>query len=431
MASVLESSAASPPGAPLTTARNEARAVLLGLGRVGSAVADLLARETLPAGPPVRIAGAVVRRERGTGRPFPTCTNPSALLDQSPDVVIEALGGLEPARALVLEALGRRIPVVTANKTLLAVHGDELLAAARRFDVALRYEASVIAGVPFLGTFRNRPLAARADGVIGILNGTSNYILSRVDEGLPAEHALADAQARGYAEPDASKDLNGSDAAEKLAILVRCFANLSLQPGDVPATTIEGIGPHDLARARELGGRLKPVAFARWTDRAVACFVGPAFLPAADPLAGLEGVLNGIRIERAGAAPLHFTGPGAGPEITARTMLDDVVEVLRNRRADPSLEPRSARVRHANDLGAFVTLRAPALPDPVEVADLLAGHNLWVRRWGVPRPEPGGIARSVLLFPCEGPQLESALHALSGAAGCATTACPALEAPHV
>lgn len=430
MATVLQPPAAWPPAAHPDSPRAEARLLLFGLGRIGSAVADSLDRGALPARWRVRVAGALVRRARDVRRPFPTCTDVSTLLNPLPDVVVEALGGLEPARTLVLDALGRRIPVVTANKSLLAVHGDELLAAARRFDVALRYEACVIAGVPFLGTFQNRPLAARVDGVTGILNGTSNYILSRVEEGLAAAEALADAQERGLAEPDAARDLDGGDAAEKLAILIRCFGHLSVRPQDIPTVPIGSAGPDDLSRARQLGGRLKPLAFARWTDRAVSCFVGPAFVPAADPLAALGGVLNGVRLQRAGTAPLHFTGPGAGPEITARTLLDDVVEVLRDGRAGEPIEASSGCVQPPAGVGWFVTLRAPRLADAVDVADLLGGHGIWVRRWGVPRAEPGGVAQSVLLFPCDARQLEGALRAVAAASGCLTSACPALEAAH-
>ena len=413
------------------TRRADARLLLLGLGRVGSAVADILDRERPAALAGARIAAALVRRARHAPHPFPVCTDIDSSWNESPDVVIETLGGLEPARTLVLEALSRGIPVVTANKTLLAVHGSELLDAASRFDTPLRYEAAVMAGVPFLGTFAKRPLASRVDAITGILNGTSNYVLSRVEEGLAAADALSDARQRGFAEPDASKDLDGSDAAEKLAILIRCFAKLSVRPEQIWTVPIDGIGPSALARARDLGGRLKPVAVARWSDDNVSCFVGPGFLPARDPLASLGGVLNGIRIERRGTAPLHFTGPGAGPEVTARTILDDVVEVLRD---DGTREIGGVVPGHVHApaaLGWFVTFQALSLPDVTDVADLLGAHGIWVRRWGAPRVEEGGTAQSVLTFPCNWHALDSALQAVGAASGSTTHACPIVEADHV
>jgi homoserine dehydrogenase len=396
-------------------------------------VADILAREPLAGRNTARITGALVRRVRSSPAQgaFPVCTEPAELLDNAPDVLIEVLGGLEPARTLVLEALARGIPVVTANKSLLAVHGDELFAAASRFETPLRCEAAVLAGVPFLGTFGNRPLATAVDRITGIFNGTSNFVLSRVEDGLAAADALADARRRGFAEPDSSRDLDGSDSADKLAILIRFFARLSVQPADIPRTSISGIGPAELARARELGGRLKPVAFAEWSDNVVTCFTGPAFLPDDDPLAVLRGVLNGMRIERDGSLPLHFTGPGAGPEVTARTILDDVVEVLADRRV-PALggEPR-ARVSTPSARGWYVTLHSGALADPVDIADLLGSYGIWVRRWGAAHWESGGTARSLLTFPCSSNEVERALRAVVAASGCSTRVHPMVEAAHV
>ena len=430
MTTLVDSRPAMQPEAARTRCSSaDARVALLGLGRIGSAVAGLLAREPLAGRSAARITGALVRRVRSSSAygAFPVCTEPAELLDTAPDVLIEVLGGLEPARTLVLEALRRGIPVVTANKSLLAVHGDELFAAARRFETPLRCEAAVLAGVPFLGTFGNRPLASAVDRITGIFNGTSNFVLSRIEDGLAAADALADARRRGFAEPDASKDMDGSDSAEKLAILIRHFARLSVHPADIPRTSVSGIGPAELARARELGGRLKPVAFAEWSDNVVTCFTGPAFLIEDDPLAGLRGVLNGVRLERDGSLPLHFTGPGAGPEVTARTILDDVVEVLADLRV-PALggEPR-ARVSSPSALGWYVTLHSGVLVDPVDVADLLGSYGIWVRRWGAAHRDSGSTARSLLTFPCSLAELESALRAYAAASGCATLAYPIVE----
>jgi homoserine dehydrogenase len=410
--------------------RVQPRIALLGFGRIGTAVADELARQQLPGHGRARITGALVRGLTSATRrnPFPLVTDAADLLEAAPDVVIEVLGGLEPARTLVLQALGRGIPVVTANKALLAAHGDELFAAARRFDTPLRFEAAVLAGVPFLGTFGCRPFAAAVDRITGIFNGTSNFVLSRVDEGLSFADALAEAQHKGFAEPDASQDVAGNDAAQKLAIVIRHFAGLSVRPAVIPRTSISGITPDDLTRARELGGRLKPIAFAEWWDTSVTCFAGPAFLSEDDPLAALRGVLSGIRIERTGSLPLHLTGPGAGPEITARTILDDVVEVLADRRIPAPIAVRAGRVLGPSSTGWFVTLRAAVLADPVDIADLFGAHGVWVRRWGAAHPQQGGAARSLLTFPCPANELEEAMRAIAAASGCATRAYPTVEA---
>ena len=425
-AQLTETAPAAPPGQGV-----EPRIALLGLGRIGTAVAREIERQPLPGRGCAHITGALVRGLRSTTRcrSFPLVTEAARLLDSAPDVVIEVLGGLEPARTLVLEALARRIPVVTANKTLLAAHGDELLAAATRFGTPLRFEAAVLAGVPFLGAFGCRPLAAAAvHRITGIFNGTSNYVLSRVDEGLSFTEALADARHKGFAEPDPSKDIDGNDAAEKLSILIRHFAGLSVRPAAIPRTSINGIGPDDLARSRELGGRLKPIAFAEWRDTEVSCFTGPAFLSEGDPLAALHGVLSGIRLESTGNLPLHFTGPGAGPEVTARTILDDVVEALEDRRTPAPAAARGGRVLGPPSPGWYVTLHAAVLAEAVEIADLFGAHGIWVRRWGAAHPQAGGGVRGLLTFPCAATELDGALRAIAAASGCSARAYPVIEA---
>lgn len=406
------------------------RVALLGLGRIGSAVVARLAREPLPGRGPTRITGALVRRTRAEGRlgsQVPLLTDPAQVFRDAPDVLVEVLGGVEPARTLVLAALRRRVPVVTANKTLLAEHGDELFDAAVQSGTPLRCDAAVLAGVPFLGTFAARPLAARAHGVTGIVNGTSGYILSRIDAGLPFAGALAEARDRGLAEADPSRDLDGLDAADKLAVLVRWFAGLSLRPSEITTVSIRGVVPGDLARARELGGTIRPVALARWREPGcVSAFAGPGFVPAGDVLGSLQGVENGIRLERPGL-PLHVTGPGAGPDITAATIVDDVIEALEDGRV-PDLRGRRAEVERPTGWPWFVTLRGAALPGASGLADLLAAHGLPPRRWGAKRPEAGGDARSLLTFPCDRADLDEALRALS-ACGLTTSAWPLVEGP--
>ena len=216
--------------------RGTIRIGLLGLGQVGSALARLILERPRTGDVRTEITTALVRdpvRPRVTRGVAETC-DPETVFDTQPTVIVEALGGLEPARTLVLEAIARGIPVVTANKSLLAHHGDELLEAASVAGVPLRYEASVIAGVPFLGTFARRPYASALSAFSGILNGTTNFILSQMaDGGRDYGSALSDAQRRGFAEPDPSKDVGGVDAVEKLTILIRQFAGLRVDPGAI------------------------------------------------------------------------------------------------------------------------------------------------------------------------------------------------------
>jgi homoserine dehydrogenase len=409
-----------------------ARVALLGLGRVGRAVADIVRHSPHCLGRPVRITGALVRNTdaRAGDAVCPVVDDASVLLrdHEAPDAVIEVLGGLEPARSLVLSALARGIPVVTANKSLLAEHGDELIETARRSRTAFRCEASVLAGVPFLGTFATRPLAASIDTVTGILNGTSNFILSRMSDGVAFTSALKEAQQLGLAEPDPSKDLDGIDAAEKLAVLIRQFAGLAIRACDIPSTPLHQITLRDLEHSRELGGTVKAVAFAQWTgDGRVCCFSGPAFVPNSDPLAHLTGVLNGVRLQRTGQEPLCFTGPGAGPEVTARAILDDLAEILQ---APDIITLKSAVspafIGQPSTLGWYLRFASNHLPGAVDIADLLAAHGIWIQRWGPrdTRCETG--EQRVLTFPCRAEDLDAALEALCAASSCTANAFPAL-----
>jgi homoserine dehydrogenase len=414
------------PASARPAAAGETRIALLGLGVVGGAVADLLAAEPDCLGWPARITGALVRHT--IGRPptqCPVVTDVSKLFDDEPDVVVEALGGLEPARTIVLGALERGIPVVTANKSLIAAHGDEILAAARQSRTPLHFEAAVLAGIPFLGAFASRPLASRVSRITGILNGTTNFVLSAVQRGDSLDNAIAEAQRRGLAEPDPSKDLDGQDAAEKLAVLIRQFGGVNVRPSQIHTTSIAGVTPADLRHARDLGGTLKPVSLAQWDGSDVSCFTGPAFLSNGEPLAHIHGVLNAIRLER-DDDPLCFTGPGAGPRVTARTILDDVAEVL-NGNGTIALRDAIApsRVTRPSRQPWFVRLSSPSrFPELDDLSDLLGAHGIWIRRWGAIDTRAGDSRRYLLTLPTAGDVLDAGLQALSAASGCQAYAFP-------
>jgi homoserine dehydrogenase len=346
-------------------------------------------------------------------------TDPDDVFASNPDVIVEVLGGCEPARSLVLEAIARRIPVVTANKSLLARHGEELLSAAHEAGVPLRYEASVIAGVPFLDTFARRPLASVLRSLSGIVNGTSNYILTRLEGGASDyATALVDAQRLGFAEPDPANDVQGVDAAEKLVILLRQFASCNVRPDAIETAGIEALTAADLLEVRRLGGVLKPIVFARWSGTSIEAFAGPAFVPALHPLAAVHGTTNGIHLRDRAGNRLCFTGPGAGPVATSITILDDVVEAMRDTPPTPQVRA-GARVT-APETGWLVRVTSSMrVPHGAAVADLLGGYGVWVERTSSCAAAPGP-ALWLLTYPCARQRIEAAAKALSASAACDT-----------
>jgi homoserine dehydrogenase len=416
-----------PAGTPVIV-----RVGLLGLGQIGAAVARLAASRSPSRRAGVEVTAALVRDPL---RPRPTqgvtaTTDAETVFRTRPTVIVEALGGLEPARTLVLDAIARGIPVVTANKSLLAHHGDELAEAAARAGVSLRFEASVVAGVPFLGTFARRPYASALTSITGIVNGTTNFILSQMQDGTSDySSALADAQRRGFAEPEPSNDVDGIDAAEKLVILMRQFGGPAMAPGRIETTGITTITPVDLALARALGGTLKPVVHADGLDArgaAVAAFAGPAFVPASHPLARVNQVTNGLCLRDVAGTELCFTGPGAGPDATAVTILDDVLEAAAGAPAwRPASAPPGLAVAPVTAWFVRLTSTAP-LRHGAEVDDSLGAHGVWTERTSGADSRDGLESRAVLTYPCARPQVERAAAALA-ATGCATRLFRALE----
>ncbi len=309
------------------------RVGILGLGQVGQAVARLTPEATRvrAAGLNLRIVGALVRdinRTRRCSKPARLTTNPAAFLRGNYDVVVEALGEVEPARTIVSRLLGRRIPVVSANKALIAAHGPQLAALAARRGTVLRYEASALAGVPFLGAFASRPLVSDVHSFSAVVNGTSNFILSSLERGESFDRALAQAQARGLTEPDPSRDLDGRDAADKLSLLASLFGWGALASDRLDVQGIREVTPQDFEVARTLDATIKPVVCASRSESTLSAFIGPALVPSRHPLASLSGTLSGIQFSGRYISDLFFSGPGAGPDITAATILDDVVEAV-------------------------------------------------------------------------------------------------------
>jgi homoserine dehydrogenase len=309
------------------------RVGLLGYGRVGQAVAAVADRRSdrlQAANLEICCVNALVR---DPGKPrlgprVPVSTDPAAVLSSRMDVVVEVLGGVEPARALVALALDAGIPVVTANKALIASHGGELRAIASRRGTTLAFDAAVLAGVPFLGSLARRPLVADARQIAGVLNGTSNFILTEMAAGATFAAALEDAIVRGYAEPDSAADVSGLDAAQKLAILLQLAGHGGVRAETLPRAGLDMLDPRDLVAGRRLGGAVKPVAFASVHPESGGAWVGPAFVAEGHPFGRLTGVTNGVRLTGWTGHTVTFEGPGAGPEVTAVTILDDIAEVV-------------------------------------------------------------------------------------------------------
>src|SRR5437899_4381057 len=252
------------------------------------------------------------------------------LADPSVQVIIELVGGLEPARSFILKALGAGKHVVTANKALLAHHGPELYDEARRRGVTLAFEAAVAGGIPLIRAIKDGLVANRILSVFGIVNGTCNYILTKMtDERLDFGMVLKEAQAHGYAEADPAFDIEGNDSAHKLQILVTLAFRTFVDLKDIHMEGIPTVTPQDIAYARELGYRVKLLAIAKANDGGVEVRVHPTMIPADSPLAAVSGVFNGVFITGHAVGDLMFYGRGAGQLPTASAVWSDIVEIAR------------------------------------------------------------------------------------------------------
>ncbi len=319
------------------------RAGLIGFGTIGTGVVKLLQRRRAAIdarlGAPlrlVRIADIDTTRDRGVRLPKGMLVADAAEVYAAADVdvVIELMGGYEPARRFVMAAIAAGKSVVTANKALLAVHGREILraAAARRVDVGL--EASVGGGIPIVRVLRDGLVADRVRGVYGIVNGTCNHILSTMTrDGGQFADALAEAQARGLAEADPSFDIDGTDSAHKLVILAALAFGADLRLRDVFTEGIRGIEQMDVLYARELGCVIKLLAIATCDGARVAARVHPALVPATHVLAGVGGAFNAIYLDGEDLGSSMYYGLGAGMMPTATAIVADLVEVAGNRLA--------------------------------------------------------------------------------------------------
>jgi homoserine dehydrogenase len=352
----------------------EFRVGLLGCGTVGGAFAELLPRhaERIERQTGLRpvLSGVVTRSNGGSF---------DELLERS-DLIVELIGGLEPARGYALQAMRAGRHIVTANKQLLARHGEELWEVAREQGVQLRFEGAVAGVVPVIRVLQESLSGASIARVHGIVNGTTNFILSEMARtGMTYDAALAEAQRLGYAEADPSEDVDGRDAAAKMAILARLAFDTPVHIDEVRYEGIEQIQPDDLEYARDLGLELKLIGTAELIAGGLSVRVHPAFLYPGHPLASVNGPFNAVTVESEEITEITMSGPGAGGPQTASAVLGDVVSAM----IPPASTPvTSQRLKIVQDVASAFYLHLEVADEPgvlATVADVLARHDVSVK----------------------------------------------------
>jgi len=320
---------------------------LLGMGTVGTGTWTVLRRNeeeiARRAGRPIRITWIAERaldvaREKTRGATGVNLTNDAQVVLAHPDIdiVVELIGGIEPARTLILDAIAHGKHVVTANKALLARHGNEIFAAAHAKGVMVAFEAAVAGGIPIIKALREGLTANRIDWIAGIINGTSNFILSEMRAtGAPFADVLAEAQARGYAEADPTYDIEGIDAAHKLAIMSAIAFGVPMQFEKVYTEGITKLTQEDIRYAEEMGYRIKLLGITRRAKNGIELRVHPTLIPARRLIANVEGVMNAVLVKGDAVGPTLYYGAGAGAEPTASAVIADLVDVTRMHTADP------------------------------------------------------------------------------------------------
>ena len=318
---------------------------LLGIGTVGSGTWDVLQRNAgeirRRAGRAIRITQVADKDQKKARRlvdgQAQVLGNALAVV-RAPDIgiVVELIGGTGIAKDLVLEAIAHGKHVVTANKALLAKHGNRIFAAAQKKGVMVAFEASVGGGIPIIKALREGLAANRIEWIAGIINGTSNFILSEMrDKGLSFDAALADAQARGYAETDPTFDIEGVDAAHKLTILSALAFGIPMQFSKAYTEGISRLTQQDIGYAEELGYRIKLLGITRRAAKGIELRVHPTLVPARRLIANVEGVMNAILVKGDAVGPTLYYGAGAGALPTASAVVADLVDVTRLITADP------------------------------------------------------------------------------------------------
>ena len=311
---------------------------MLGCGVVGGSVARELASNSKDlaarAGANLELVKVAVRNKAkrdGVSDALLTTDANSVVNDPEVQLIIEVMGGIEPARELILKAIANGKSVVTANKALLATHGAELFSAAEKAGVDLYYEAAVAGAIPIIRPLRESLVGDHINRVMGIVNGTTNFILTKMDEeGLPFDVVLKEAQELGYAEADPTADVEGHDAAAKAAILASLAFHSKVTAKDVQCEGITNLTAQDVITAKAMNKVIKLIAIAEKTDKGIAVRVHPMMLDRSHPLSSVREAFNAVFVESEGAGQLMFYGRGAGGAPTASAVLGDVVAVARH-----------------------------------------------------------------------------------------------------
>jgi len=346
---------------------------LLGRGNVGAAFAELLAERA------AAVEAATGRRPELAGVLTRSEGDFSEIIANS-DLVVELMGGIDPAKEYVIDSLRAGKPVVTANKQLLAQHGDELFGIAREAGVQLRFEAAVAGVIPIVRTIQESFGVTKIEKVFGIVNGTTNFILSEMAaSGAGYDEVLKQAQDLGYAEADPSDDVSGADAAAKMAILARLAFHTPVTLSEVSYEGIEAIQPDDLAYAKELGLSLKLLGVAERREGGISVRVFPCFLYRGHPLAPIEGPFNAVMVEAPAITEVTMSGPGAGGLQTASAVLGDVVSILAG---DAPVHETRAELPIVADVSSSFYLYLEVADEPgvlARVATVLGDHDVSVK----------------------------------------------------
>jgi homoserine dehydrogenase len=369
---------------------------ICGLGTVGGGTFNVLTRNAAiiagRAGCNIRITRVASRRSRDDlslgDIPF---TNDifDVVNDPAVDIVIELIGGYDAAKELVLAAIANGKHVVTANKALIAVHGNEIFEAAEKAGVVVAYEAGVAGGIPVIKAVREGLAANRIDTIAGIINGTGNYILTEMRAGREFGEVLKEAQALGYAEADPTFDVEGIDAAHKLTILAAAGLGVPLQFEKAYTEGISAITPYDIAHAEVLGYRVKHLGIARRREDGIELRVHPTLVPQSHLIAQVDGVLNAVLVDGDAVGQTMYYGPGAGDEATASAVIADVVDVARIVASNSSLRVpflgflpealENVPVLSMEDVQSAYYLRIQAFDHPgvlAKIATILSDHGI-------------------------------------------------------
>ena len=393
---------------------------LLGLGTVGGGTLTVLRRNaeeiTRRAGREIRVVRAAVRdleKAKLLAGDLPLTINPFDVVDDpNIDIVVELIGGLEPARELVLQAIANGKHVVTANKHLVAKYGNEIFAAAQAKGVMVAFEAAVAGGIPIIKALREGLTANRIEWLAGIINGTSNFILTEMrDKGAAFEDVLKQAQDLGYAEADPTFDIEGIDAAHKLTILSAIAFGIPMQFDKAYTEGISKLTREDVQYAEELGYRIKLLGIARRAENGIELRVHPTLIPERRLIANVDGAMNAVLVKGDAVGPTLYYGAGAGAEPTASAVVADLVDVTRLHTADPhhrvphlAFQPdqlSDTPILPMDEVRTAYYLRLRAFDRPGVLADItriLADSNISIDAMVQKEPAEGEVQVNIILL---------------------------------